>query len=137
MGEAEADAAAERIMQALPSLRRGSLEIWAVVFGRPGDNIHTAVNASATDDVLSVQFNQGELLQVWEPLEWVFDADDFRIGNARRVRWQWYSYGQPRTPEFLYFKDYVRTRDGLSISERTFRHIPCRPELSAPAVWLT
>jgi len=102
---------------ALPNVRRGTLRFWGQWFGRPYDNIHTVVSCDATDDCLRLRFDGGEVLAVWNPLDVEIDAREFRIGNAASIRWTWYYYGRPQTPENLFYIDYAK-QDG-SIAFRT------------------
>ena len=134
----EAEAAARQITQTLTSLKRGSLVIWGVPFGRPHDNVHAAVSCSATPEVLRVVFDEGEVLEVWTPTETLFSEGAFRIGGATRVRWQWHSYGESKTPENLCFEEYVRVPQGVSVSGKSYRPVTdCHPIDSQPAVVLT
>jgi len=36
------------------------------------------------------------------------EANQFRIQNAERVRWEWHSYGHPKTLENLRFMDFAK-----------------------------
>jgi len=35
-----------------------------------------------------------------------------RIGDATRVRWEWFFYGRPKVAANRYFEDFVKTPDG-------------------------
>jgi hypothetical protein len=87
------------VQAAFPSLPSGTLRFWGVWFGRPYDNIHRIVSCSAYDDVLTLLFNEAETLTVRAPRRATVDAQVFRIRSADEVRWEWYSYGLPQTPE--------------------------------------
>ena len=60
-----------------------------------------------------MHFDGGELLHIWNPGNPTFQGQQFVIGSAARVLWQWYYYGRPRTPENLYFEDYLVRSDGV------------------------
>jgi hypothetical protein len=76
-------------------------------FGQPYDNFHTLVEVEAAGDELRLRFDEGETLSVWDPREVVLSSDVFRIGGASRVRWEWFSYGRPQTPENLHTIEYA------------------------------
>lgn len=77
-------------------LGAGSLLLFGEPFGRPFDNIHTLVHTEANPDADSVTlvFDAGETLQIWNPEEVVIDAEGLRIGRASRLRWEWTPYGE-------------------------------------------
>src|ERR1700722_19365631 len=99
---------AAEISTKLPSVMSGTLRFWGVWFGRPHDNRHVVVSCDATDDCLRLYFSEGEVLAVWNPAEVEIDANKFRIGSAKALRWTWYYYGRPQNPENLCYMDYAQ-----------------------------
>jgi hypothetical protein len=96
-----------------PDIKTGSLRFFGDSFGRPGDNQHTIVKIDyqAQDDCLIIRFNAGETLFVWQAKGIKADKDNFLIQSANRVRWEWFYYGRPQTPENLYYQQYT-VKDG-------------------------
>jgi hypothetical protein len=113
----EAARLAALISGALPRVKRGSLRIWGSWFGRPFDNCHQIVACQAESDLLIVRFNEGEVLKVWAPRAATVDNESFRIGDASRVRWEWFYYGRPKTAANLCFEDF--TADGAETRTAT------------------
>jgi hypothetical protein len=111
-----AASAAREIQQLLPRIKSGSLRFWGVWFGRPYDNLHRIVSANAVDGCLSISFEGSELLHVWHPQGSVIRADAFSIGDADRVRWEWFYYGRPQTAANRYFEDFLRSGAEIRIS---------------------
>jgi hypothetical protein len=106
----EAKLLAERINNALPHVRSGTLRFWGEWFGRPHDNCHVLLRCDAEQDhLLQLYFNQGETLSVWAPRDLTADDSAFRILSADRVRWEWFYYGRPQVPANLYFMDFLRS----------------------------
>ena len=105
---------AAEITNALPNVKSGTLRFWGQGFGRPYDNIHTLVSCDATDDCLRLRFDLGEVLAVWNPVGVEINATEFRIRCAVAVRWTWYYYGRPQTPENLFYKDYAKKDGGIA-----------------------
>ena len=110
---------AVEISTKLPSVMSGTLRFWGVWFGRPYDNRHVVVSCDATDDCLRLHFSEGEVLAVWNPAEVEIDANKFRIGSAKALRWTWYYYGRPQNPENLFYMDYAQ--ENGSVLSRTNR----------------
>jgi hypothetical protein len=103
----EAEHIARVIREAIPRLKRGTLRFWGSWFGRPYDNVHEIVGCQADGDLLTVHFNEGEVLRVWAPRAATIDEESFRIDEADRVRWEWFYYGRPKTPANVYFEDFT------------------------------
>jgi len=103
----------------LPRVKCGTLRFWGEWFGRPFDNYHWLVGCHAIDECLSLQFNEGEVLALWNPSDVEITETTFRIGSATALRWTWYYYGRPKTPENLRYIDYAE-QDGR-IAFRTNR----------------
>ena len=67
----------------------------------------------------------------------ISSRDSNRIEHASRVRWEWYSYGDPRTPENLYFSDYLVVGNHVEVSSNRRRFSNSyAPAPNGPAVEL-
>lgn len=127
----------DRIDLALPSAKRGTLRIWGEWFGRPYDNFHRAIRRQAFDEGLRFSFNGNEVLTIWEPRDVVVGEARFEVGDASRVRWEWYLYGCPKAAANLRYLDYVRGEDFVTlVSNAEWRVTPERLSISGPAVEL-
>jgi len=92
------------------SLKKGSLRFWGDWFGRPMDNYHIIVYVQfvESDNTLILKFNEGESLIVLDPVNIKFNSSEFYIRSASKIRWEWFSYGQPRNIQNLYYREYVK-----------------------------
>ncbi|HEV2754977.1 MAG TPA: hypothetical protein VG318_04295 [Actinomycetota bacterium] len=98
---------AQTINGAPPRLKRGSLQFFGEWFGRPGDNNHSIVAAEADENRLRLTFDDDETLDVWDPKELELQSDQlFVIRSASRVRWEWFHYGESKTPDNRHFIEY-------------------------------
>lgn len=61
-----------------------------------------------------MKFDRGERLRVLEPQGAKISADEFRITDAAKVQWEWFSYGRPQAAGNLYFMEYVRAGGTIS-----------------------
>ncbi len=114
----EADRIGRTIGEALPRIARGSLRFWGSWFGgRPHDNLHQIVECHAEGELLTIGFDGGEILRVWNPRDAVVREKRLVIGDASRVRWEWFYYGRPQIPANLRFEDF--TVDGSEIRTDT------------------
>lgn len=103
----------------------GTLKFFGAWFGRPMDNVHTPVSAVDRGGKLEVRFDQNETLEIWEPSGLAVDGRTLRIPKAKKVKWSWYYYGRPQTPENLLFEEFeaiegrvlVRTNSPFAIGE--------------------
>jgi hypothetical protein len=120
-------------------LALGTLRVWGDWFGRPMDNIHTAVGVEAHGGVLTLAFDQGETLSVEAPADWSFDPDAptgrLRIVTAARVTWEWFAYGRPRAAEHRHRVEH-RLEDGRVAASSTadWYRPTFDPDPSLPAV---
>ena len=106
---------AQTINRALPRLH-GSLQFFGEWFGRPGDNNHSIVAAEANEICLRLTFDDDETLDVWDPKELELESDQpFVIRSASRVRWEWFSYGESKTPDN---RHYIEYRNGDNAIQR-------------------
>ena len=120
----------------LPLIKSGTLRIWGEWFGRPYDNIHSIIGASADEDRLVLSFNQGETLSIHHPDRGVFDKKIFQIEGATRVRWEWYFYGKDHLPENLHFLDYLLGPEGWTLQTNWRFNKPPNQPPTGPAVEL-
>jgi hypothetical protein len=104
---------ANQLAAILPDVKRGALRFWGDWFGRPFDNGHLLVGCQASDDCLRLRFYEGEVLAVWNPSDVQITETTFRIGSATALRWSWFYYGRPKTPENLYYLDYAQQDGGI------------------------
>jgi len=104
---------ATEISSLLPEVKRGSLVVFGDIFGGRIDNIHivTAAGATGNPERLVVEFNEGEILEVWDPGSATVSSREFRISTASRVRWEWFYYGRPKIAENRFFIEHVRIND--------------------------
>lgn len=127
---------AARIDRAVPTIKAGSLRVYGDFFGRPFDNIHqvASARASRTDDSLIVEFVGGETLTVWDPKEATVSWSKFSIEVARKVRWEWFFYGRPHTPENRFFIEHSRIGDDVTASTDVDWYAPTfNPSVTWPA----
>jgi hypothetical protein len=101
----EARRIAADITDRLPDVKRGSLVVFGDIFGGRIDNIHVVRSAQAigTPERLAIEFDDKETLEVWDPNGATVSAAELRIDRATKVRWEWFHYERPKTPENLYF----------------------------------
>jgi hypothetical protein len=102
-----------QLNKALPNIKSGTLRFWGEWFGRPYDNMHTLVRCEFTHDVLTLHFNEGEVLSVWNPKALTINRWTFQIADADRVRWEWFYYSRPKTAANLYFEEFVKSPEGI------------------------
>ena len=97
--------------------------------------MHEIVGCHAKDDLLTVLFNEGEVLRVWAPRAATADEESFRIGEANRVRWEWFHYGRPKTPANVYFEDFTVDGPETRTATNVDWYVPSlQPNRSLPAV---
>lgn len=115
--------------------KSGSLSVFGDSFGRPGDNNHSIIGAEVEPgNCALVLFDEHETLRVWDP-DGIHGGNEFRVERASRVRWEWYSYGDPRTPENLYYIEHRVVGDNVEVSTNA-RWGSYGPLLRHPAVEL-
>ncbi len=120
---------------AIPSIKIGTPRFWGIWFGRPYDNWHSITGAEAENWVLRLLSNRGESLSVWAPSGLELGSRTFRIADADRIRWEWYYYDRPKTPENLYFMDFVKSADTvLATTNWDWDQPQLKPGLNFPAV---
>ena len=122
---------AQTINRAPPQLKHGSLQFFGEWFGRPGDNNHSIVAAEANENRLRLTFDDDETLDVWDPKELELESDQlFVIRSASRVRWEWCSYGEPKTPDNRHYIEY--RNDDNAIQRRADRPASVGPASANP-----
>jgi hypothetical protein len=107
-----AQEAAARINALIPHTQGGSLRFFGEWFGGRRDGYHWIVGAEAESDVLSVGFNEDEMLTVWNPEGIVVSEKEFRIERATRILWEWFYYGRPKLPQNRMRIEYLLRTDG-------------------------
>jgi len=130
---------AAAVLQSQLPIRLGTLQVYGDWFGRPMDNIHTAVSAQARGKVLIVGFDEGEVLEVINPQDIALDlgATTHRlvVGRADRVRWSWYYYGRPHLAENLFVEEHWLDGETVRASSTANWYTPeFRPSIDQPAV---
>ena len=109
-----AEEMAGAINGALPNVKKGTLRFFGDWFGRQMDNIHSIVAAEADESRLCLTFNEDETLDIWDPENLDLEPDVlFVIRSASRVRWEWFYYGRPKTPDNRYFIEYRRVDNAI------------------------
>ena len=122
---------AQTIDRAPPRVKHGSLQFFGEWFGRPGDNNHSIVAAEANENRLRLTFDDDETLDVWDPEELELGSDQLLvIRSASRVRWEWCSYGEPKTPENWHYIEYLD--GGNAIHRRADRPSSVGPATANP-----
>jgi hypothetical protein len=131
----------------------GTLRFWGQWFGKAYDNCHRLVRYEAEGDLLKFHFDENETLSLWAPRKAAFEERPhlmepgswspsgrvikehvFRIGDADRVRWEWFYYGRPQTLPNLHFIEFVNARSGIDTASDTERVL--QPDPKQPAVEL-
>ena len=122
---------AHTIKRAPSRLKHGSLQFFGEWFGRPGDDNHSIVAAEANENRLRLTFDEGETLDVWDPEELELGSDQVLvIRSASRVRWEWCSYGEPKTPDNWHYIEY--RNGGTAIQRRADRPSSVGPAAANP-----
>ncbi len=116
----------------------GSLCVFGDWFGRPMDNWHQLVSHETKQGYARLTFNEGETLDVWEPIGLRMDAKSFIIQRAVRVRWEWFYYGRPKSPENRFFIEHILSDQGIEVaSNANWAPHDFKPLRSEPAVSIT
>lgn len=97
-------------------IRNGSLKFWGDWFGRPYDNFHTVIRATVSEDnVLTILFDQGEVVEISKPTKIISEKDKFYIPDASNIRFSWYYYGRDRIAQNLNYLEYSSQPNGSVI----------------------
>jgi len=115
-------------------------------FGMPYDAHHVIEGVSASDGCWEFHFDQGEKLFVWGATELLVGTPRpttqpsgdpvLVIPSADRVRWEWFHYGRPQSPDNLHFREYRRTPQGVALTTDYLHPADSGPSIAAPAVEL-
>ena len=119
------------------SERWGALCFFGEWFGgRPYDNQHTLTDLSGDEDYVLLTFDEGETLGVSDPQGVSVVDDGLRIARASRVRWEWFYYGRPKTPDNRYSIEYRVDSEGvITVADTADWYEPHhQPDASADAV---
>ncbi|MDB5801420.1 MAG: hypothetical protein JWL63_2359 [Rhodocyclales bacterium] len=126
---------AAAINENLPMLKQGTLRFWGQWFGRPYDNMHQVVHCTSEGNKILLMFNEDETLTVTNPRDVGINKNAFFIQAADRVRWEWFSYGLPKTKSNLYFEEYENLGAHISVATNVDWHTPTyAPSLAEKAV---
>ena len=93
----------------------GTLRFFGDWFGRPYDNFHIPVSAELSENVLTILFNNGGKCVVYDPVGTVNEPNDFHVGRASKIVWEWYYYGKAQTPENLCRLEYTFADGSVSV----------------------
>ena len=83
-----------------------------------------------------LSFNEGETLVIEHPTGVSVADDGLRIAQARRVRWEWFYYGRPKTEANRFAIEYRVASDGsIAVTDTADWYTPQhQPSVSADAV---
>ncbi len=127
-----------RAIDAIPAAERwGTLRFFGEWFGdRPYDNQHTLTEVRHDDQAIVLTFDDGETLTIWDPAGVSVADDGLHIAEASRIKWEWFYYGRPRTPENRYSIEYRVDADGaITVTDTADWYEPRHtPDPSADAV---
>jgi len=98
--------------------KKGSLRFWGDWFGRPLDNTHKPFRCLEEKDMLTVTFEDGEKLTIYNPQDVVSDDGEFSVGDAAKIVWEWYPYDDIMAKENKKRIEYIRSADG-KVTKRT------------------
>ena len=109
----ETEQIAQSINKDLPRIKRGTLRFLGEWFGRPYDNYHTLIRCENEGNLLKLHFNENETLFVWSPRGLKISSSIFYIAHADYMRWEWFSYGSPKTPSNLRILEFNKPTDAI------------------------
>lgn len=89
-------------------LKGGTFRIYNDWFGKPYDNFHSVKSGNFNSDtkVLTLNFDEGEQLEIHNPIHIQESSTFLKIINADRIKLAWCYYGKPQRQENNYFLDY-------------------------------
>ena len=100
---------AAALIASRPQLKAGSLRFYGEWFGKPYDNCHRIVGCRTANEALILEFDGGEKLTVKDLDGLNIGPEVFVIRNAATIRWEWFYYGRPQSPENLYFYEFIQS----------------------------
>lgn len=89
-------------------LKGGTFRIYNDWFGKPYDNVHTVKSGNFDNNsrILTLLFDEGEQLEIHNPLHIQESTTFLKVINADRIKLTWFYYGKPLEQENKYFLDY-------------------------------
>ena len=113
----------------------GSLCIFGDWFGRPYDNVHVPKTFSFDNDILTITFDNDETLTIWNPSHVQIEERLLKVGEASKVRWDWFYYGRPKIEKNRFFLEYVKDQGRIHTDTNVdwYNH-PFQTSLKEPAV---
>ena len=115
----------------------GALCVFGDRFGRVAEDWHKMTGYEAKKDYLKLYFKAGETLEVWRPEGLKLVGATFMIRFAERVRWEWFYYGRPQTPENRFYREHVVKEGVVTATTNVTWLVPeFAPKLTEPAVTL-
>ncbi|MFZ6051037.1 hypothetical protein [Halocola ammonii] len=96
-------------------LRGGAFRIYGDWFGEPYDNFHEFESAqfSPGSNLLTLNFRDGEKLEIYQP-SIIFEARTFlKIQNAKRIRLSFLNYNPEQNKEIPYYLDYQKEENKI------------------------
>jgi hypothetical protein len=89
-------------------LKGGTFRIYNDWFGKPYDNVHSikSGNYDINTKILTLQFVEGEQLEIHNPIHIQESSTFLKVINADRIRLTWFYYKKPQKQENKYFMDY-------------------------------
>lgn len=79
----------------------GTLRFYGEWFGRPYDSYHKISECILKDEILTIKFEAGETIIIWNPNHIIFSSNELIIKDSTCVEFVRYDYGQPQTKENL------------------------------------
>ncbi len=122
---------AYQLIEDLPKEHRGgSLAFFGAWFGGIADNCHFLKRASVNSEELELEFDNGELLKIWNPTKLEVLHDALVIWEADKVEWHWNLYGI--TPSDRHYYRFEKTNAGV-VETHSYKYAMV-PKEKAPAV---
>lgn len=97
-------------------IKGGTFRIYNDWFGKPHDNFHKLTKGHFNEEkkLLTLEFDEGEKLQVYNP-RIIHEASTYlKIIDADRIKLTWYYFGKPKIQSNLYFLDYRKANKKIS-----------------------
>jgi hypothetical protein len=102
-------------------VKSGSIQLWGEWFGgRPFENYHKVIEVDCTkNDVIVIKFDNGEIATIYNPINIVSTEEEFSIGDASKITFEWFYYGREHTSENLRKLKYERLNNGSILRSET------------------
>ncbi|MBN1971344.1 MAG: hypothetical protein JXR48_17755 [Candidatus Delongbacteria bacterium] len=104
------------IVQAQSNLKvinSGTLRFFGDWFGRPMDNYHVVNQIEYNANQIVMQFDDGHILKIDNPIGIVREEQCFKIEKATKVRYEYGHYG-PKHGELKYYLEYINENDEIT-----------------------